>query len=185
MAIHDVSSSADASFGSDLGSSASDQSQGNSLRAVISKPLVTTVAATSRTSVEATCCDESDNDALSRGIADLEQRRIEVSRRALTAAVNDLKHGSGAGSMAFRVSESSDSDGFSMHSSISSRNSSIEFNTGSTSSATFSHRMSNSVMRMPFATASASSNSDVDNNNKECWVSFICQVSLSDLKIWD
>ena len=179
-AIHDVSSCADTSLCSDLGSSISDESKGNSLRAVVRQSSATTVAATRQSSastVEATCSDESGNDALSRGIADLERRRIEVSRKALTAAVNDLKLGSSLGSIACRVSESSDSDGFSMHSSVSSRNSSIDFGTGSTSSATFSQRMSDSVMR---TAASATSNSDVDNNNKELWVSFICKLSFLD-----
>jgi len=128
----------------------------NSLRAVIRKSSAT----------------GDDEDAVSRGIAVLERRRIEVSRKAMSAAVSDVKTGVGVASVGRRGSESSDSDAFSMHSSVSSRNSSFEFGTGSTSSATFSQKLPMSVKRIPFSAASVTSHFDMDNNNKEFRVSF-------------
>jgi hypothetical protein len=160
MAIKDVKdvTYANSSSWTEPSSSPSNASSCNSLRDLIRR--------SSSIQLDEADVEPTKVDALSRGIADLERRRIEVSRKAMTAIMGKLNPGSNTRTISI-MSESSDSDGLSMNSTVSSRNSSIEFGTGSTSSATFARRLSESVLQIPFSMGSSTYSIDRDNNNVE------------------
>lgn len=171
MAIKDVTgmSCANTSGGTETDSGTTSESSCNSLRAIIRR--------SSGTRLEDAVVEETKDDALSRGIADLERRRIEVSRKAMTAIVGKLNQGCTTRSISI-MSESSDSDGLSMNSTVSSQNSLTEFGTGSTSSSALARRSSESVLNVPFSAGSISYNADRDNNNVEVCIGFYLDLSM-------